>query len=91
VTAPAVTVYTTGFCGSCLRVTALLARRGIRFTEVNVEDHPGLREQLLARSGQRTLPQVYVGERYLGGADELTALDQHGELTRLIQVRNDDG
>jgi mycoredoxin len=42
VTAPAVTVYTTGFCGSCLRVTALLARQGIRFTEVNVEDHPGL-------------------------------------------------
>lgn len=89
--APPVTVYTTGFCGSCLRVTALLARRGIPFTEVSVEDHPGLREQLLARSGRRTLPQVYVGGRYVGGADELTAHDQRGELSGLIQERNDDG
>lgn len=89
--APAVTVYTTSFCGACLRAKKLLERRGIPFTEVGVEDHPGLREQLLARSGRRTLPQVYVGERYLGGADEITALDQRGELLRLIQVRNDDG
>lgn len=90
-TAPAVTVYTTGFCGYCVRVKSLLNRRGIAFTEVNAEDHPGLREQLLARSGQRTLPQVYVGERYVGGAQELMALDERGELSRLIQERNDDG
>ncbi len=89
--AAAVTVYTAGFCGYCVRVTTLLARRGIPFTEVSVEDHPGLLEQLLAKSGRRTLPQVYVGERYVGGADELTALDQRGELSRLIQERNDDG
>ena len=82
--ASAVTVYTTGFCGACLRVKALLERRGIPFTEVSVEDHPDLREQLLARSGRRTLPQVYVGERYVGGADEMTALDQRGELLKLI-------
>ena len=48
--APTVTVYTTGFCGYCVRVKSLLNRRGIAFTEVNAEDHPGLREQLLARS-----------------------------------------
>ena len=90
-TAPVVTVYTAGFCGYCLRVMALLTRRGISFTEVSVEDHPDLREQLLARSGRRTLPQVYVGEKYVGGADELTALDQRGELSGLIQERNDDG
>ena len=88
---PLVTVYTTSFCGACLRVKTLLERRGIQFTEVSVEDHPDLREQLLAKSGRRTLPQVYVGERYVGGADEMTALDQRGELLRLIQVRNDDG
>ncbi len=88
---PLVTVYTTGFCGYCLRVKALLERRGIPFTEVSVEDHPGLREQLLARSGRRTLPQVYAGERFIGGAEELTALDQRGELSKLNQVRNDDG
>jgi glutaredoxin 3 len=54
---------------------------------VSVEDEPGLREKLLARSGRRTLPQVYVGERYIGGAEELRALDASGELTQLMQTK----
>jgi glutaredoxin 3 len=91
VTTPAVIVYTGSFCGYCTRALALLDRRGIAHTEINVEDHPGLREELLAKSGRRTLPQVFVGERYIGGADELAALDRSGELLQLIQARNDDG
>jgi len=88
----AVTVYTTTFCGPCLRVKTLLERQGIGFTEVNVEDQPGLREKLLEKSGRRTLPQVYVGERFVGGADEIMALHQRGELLhRLQEVRNEDG
>ena len=82
---PEVTVYSGSFCGFCQQVTSLLERRGIRYTEVNVEDHPGLREKLLARSGRRTLPQVYVGEQYVGGADEIRALDASGELTKMVQ------
>jgi glutaredoxin 3 len=82
---PAVTVYTGNFCGYCLQVTSLLERRGIAYAEVNVEDEPGLREKLLARSGRRTLPQVFVGERYIGGADEIRALDASGELNQLMQ------
>jgi glutaredoxin 3 len=88
---PEMTVYTTGFCGYCTQVTALLTRHGFPYTEVSVEDRPDLREWLLARSGRRTLPQVYVGERYIGGAAELAALDRSGELLGIIQVRNDDG
>ena len=88
---PDVTVYTGSFCGYCVQVTSLLERNGIPYTEVSVEDHPDLREKLLARSGQRTLPQVYVGELYIGGAAELAALDRNGELLKLMQVRNDDG
>jgi glutaredoxin 3 len=83
--APAVTVYTSGFCGYCIRVLSLLERRGIRHSEVSVEDRPGLREELLARSGRRTLPQVYAGERFIGGADEISAMDRSGELSRLLQ------
>jgi glutaredoxin 3 len=82
---PAVTVYTGNFCGYCLQVTSLLERRGIAYAEVNVEDEPGLREKLLARSGRRTLPQVFVGERYIGGADEIRTLDASGELNQLMQ------
>jgi len=86
-----VTVYTTGFCGYCTRVLALLERRGIAHSEISVDDHPELRAELLARSGRRTLPQVYVGEQYVGGADELAALDRSGELLKLLQARNDNG
>ena len=88
---PAVTLYTTDFCGYCLRVKSLLERHGIADTEVNVADHPGLREKLLEMSGRRTLPQVYVGERFVGGADKITALHQRGELLKRIHARNDDG
>jgi glutaredoxin 3 len=88
---PHVTVYTGSFCGYCVQVTSLLERRGIAYTEMSVEDHPGLRQELLAKSGRRTLPQVYVDDRYIGGAAELAELDRNGELTRLVQARNDDG
>ena len=83
-TPPAITVYTASFCGYCLRVLALLQRRGIDYTEISVEDHPGLRDELVARSGRRNLPQVYLGDRYLGGATELAALDRNGGLDRLL-------
>jgi len=85
VPAPAVTIYTGSFCGHCTRTLALLQRRGIGYTEVSVEDHPGLRDELVAKSGRRTLPQVYVGERYIGGADELAAMDRNGELDHILQ------
>ena len=79
-----ITVYTASFCGHCVRVLALLQRRGTAFTEISVEDHPSLRDELVARSGRRSLPQVYLGDRFLGGATELAALEQTGELDRLL-------
>lgn len=81
---PLVTVYTSGFCGYCMRVLDLLQRRGIEYTEISVEDSPGLRDELVARSGRRSLPQIYLGERYLGGAEELAAMDRRGELDQLL-------
>jgi glutaredoxin 3 len=82
-----VTVYTGSFCGACIQVKALLDRRGIPYTEKSVEDEAGLREKLLARSGRRTLPQVFVGEAFVGGADELRLLDASGELTKLVHTK----
>ena len=79
-----VTVYTSSFCGHCMRVLDLLQRRGIEYTEISVEDEPQIRDELVARSGRRSLPQIYLGERYLGGAEELAAMDRSGELDRLL-------
>lgn len=82
-----VTVYTSSFCGYCMRVLNLLQRRGIEYTEISVEDSPGLRDELVAKSGRRSLPQIYLGERYLGGAEELAAMERSGELDRLLAKR----
>ena len=79
-----VTVYTSSFCGYCMRALDLLQRCGIEYTEISVEDSPGLRDELVAKSGRRSLPQIYLGERFLGGAEELAAMDRSGELDRLL-------
>jgi glutaredoxin 3 len=70
-----------------MRVLNLLQRRGIEYTEISVEDSPGLRDELVAKSGRRSLPQIYLGERYLGGAEELAAMERSGELDRLLAKR----
>lgn len=84
-TVPAITVYTTGWCPYCQRVRQLLAVKNLTFTEINVEDDSRFRDEMVARSGRQTVPQVFVGDRHLGGCDELFALDRGGELDRLIQ------
>ena len=78
------TVYTDSFCGHCMRVLDLLQRRGIEYMEFSVEDNPALRDELVAKNGRRSLPQVYLGERFVGGADELAAMDRSGELDSLM-------
>jgi glutaredoxin 3 len=81
-----VTIYTTGWCGFCMQAKALLARKGVTFREVDVSDGPALREEMIARSGRRTVPQVFIGDRHLGGLDELTAADRSGELDKLLDT-----
>jgi glutaredoxin 3 len=55
------------------------------FREINVEDEPKLREQMIERSGRRTVPQIFVGDTHVGGCDDLFELERSGELDRLIQ------
>lgn len=80
-----VTVYTTPFCPFCLRAKALLRERGIEFAEVDLSADPALREEVSARSGRRTVPQVFIAGRSIGGFEELRALAARGELERLVR------
>jgi glutaredoxin 3 len=75
-----VTVYTTPYCPYCTRAKALLAERGVPFTEVDVEDDDARRAWLVKATGQRTVPQIFFGEESIGGFSELRALDQAREL-----------
>ena len=83
-TQPAITIYTTGWCPYCQRAKQLLTTKQLAFSEIDVEADGRLREEMQARSGRRTVPQIFIGETHVGGCDDLFALDAKGELDRLI-------
>ena len=82
---PRVTMYITGWCPYCQRAGALMSGKGLTVEEINVDEDVKLREEMVARSGRRTVPQIFIGDRHIGGCDELFALDGSGELDRLIR------
>lgn len=84
-TKPRITLYVTGWCPYCQRARGLLAGKSVAFDEINVEDDEKFREEMIARSGRNTVPQIFIGDEPIGGCDDLFALDHSGELDRLIQ------
>ncbi|HMK86601.1 MAG TPA: glutaredoxin 3 [Steroidobacteraceae bacterium] len=80
-----VTVYTTGWCPYCERALGLLARKGVQFDEIKVDEDMKLREEMHTRSGRRTVPQIFIDDRHIGGCEDLFALEGSGELDRLLQ------
>ncbi len=80
-----VIIYTTDYCGYCKRAKALLSQKGIAFEEINVEGDDEKRAWLIEQTGQRTVPQIFINEKSIGGYDELSALDRSGKLDQIIQ------
>jgi glutaredoxin 3 len=80
-----VKIYTTPYCPYCVRAKRLLERKGVRFEEIDVANDDQTRIDLAQRTGLRTVPQIFIGERCVGGSDELYALDQDGKLDSLLQ------
>ncbi len=83
--APKVVIYFTDWCPYCVRARSLLASKGVAPEEIDVEAVPGAREEMRARSGRDTVPQIFIGERHVGGCDELHALDADGSLDALLK------
>lgn len=82
---PEVVMYSTGWCPYCDRARSLLARKGVSVQEIKVDEDPAQRDLMMQRSGgRRTVPQIFVGERHVGGFDDLAALDRAGELDKLL-------
>ncbi|MCG6870924.1 MAG: glutaredoxin 3 [Gammaproteobacteria bacterium] len=75
-----VTLYTSRFCGYCVMAQRLLKSRGIDFRTVNIDTDPGGREEMLVRSGRSSVPQIFVGDRHVGGFTDLYHLARRGEL-----------
>jgi glutaredoxin 3 len=82
--APGIVMYTTNWCPYCERARRLLTAKGAAFDEVDVESAPENRAEMIARSGRRTVPQIFIGEHHVGGSDDLAALDDSGRLDGLL-------
>ena len=85
VSAPRVTVYTTSYCPYCTRAKRLLERKGVAFQEIDAEGDDSLRAWLVEKTGQQTVPQIFVGDRSLGGFSDIDALDRQGKLDPILR------
>lgn len=78
-------MYATGWCPYCLEADRLLRSKGVRdLTRIDVEENPGERQAMIARSGRSSVPQIFVGDTHVGGFDDLAALDRAGQLEELL-------
>lgn len=82
---PQVVLYTTDWCPYCARARSLLETKGVAYTEVDVDAVPGARDEMMARGGGDTVPQIFIDGRPVGGSDELHALDAAGRLDPLVK------
>lgn len=80
-----VTMYTTGYCPYCDMAKTLLRQKGVsHIDEIRIDTDSAQREQMMARTGRRTVPQIYIGSTHVGGFDDLNALHQQGALDALL-------
>ena len=82
--ASSVIVFSSPFCGYCAAAKRLLMEKGAAFTEINVIISPDRRREMIELSGRRTVPQIFVGGKHIGGYTELSALETAGELDRVL-------
>lgn len=82
-----VKMFTTAYCPYCSRAKQLLAARGANsINEIDIEESPAERATMVALTGRRTVPQIFIGETHIGGCDDLMALDANGGLMPLLQA-----
>ena len=79
-----VTIYTKPFCPYCMRAVSLLEKKGVAYTEIEASSDPAKRQEMIQRSGRTTYPQIFVGEKHVGGCDDIMALDRAGGLDPLL-------
>ena len=79
-----IVMYTTNWCGFCVRAKALLDSKGLEYDEINLDDDPRFRAKLLELTGGWTVPQILIDDRPIGGYTELWRLDRDGRLDELL-------
>ena len=83
-----VLMYTSGFCPYCVRAEMLLKQRGVtQIEKIFVDKTERAREEMMARTGRRTVPQIYIGQTHVGGCDDLVTLDRAGKLLPMLNEK----
>ena len=77
-------MYTRDWCGYCAAARRLLDDKGVAYREINVTGDKSLRDEARERSGRRTVPQIFINAKHVGGYDDLALLDEQGDLDRLL-------
>lgn len=82
---PDVTMYCTAVCSYCTNAEKLLNRKGVmQINKIRIDAEPSRRDEMMTRTGRRTVPQIYIGDFHVGGFDDLAALDREGKLDPLL-------
>ena len=79
-----IVIYTTQICPYCVRAKMLFQRKGATYEEIDVSHDDEMRRRLVSMTGQRTVPQIFINDRHIGGCDDLYALDRQGALDPLL-------
>ena len=80
-----VTIYSTTVCPYCIRAKQLLERKGVAYKEINLSNEaPEVRVELMQRTNHRTVPQIFINDQFIGGFDQLYALEREGKLNELL-------
>jgi glutaredoxin 3 len=82
-----VILYSADWCPFCVRAKRLLEEKKIDFKEVNVDEHPNLRQEITAKTGHKTIPQIFINDQFIGGFSELSALNERGELDQMLGIK----
>lgn len=81
-------IYSTEICPYCVRAKQLLDRKGVKYTEIRIDTQPELRDEMIRKSGRRTVPQIFINDKSIGGCDDLYALDYSGDLDKMLNLAN---
>ena len=85
-----VVIYLTQSCPYCKAARQMLAEKGCQWQEIDLGEHPEQHQEMIQRSGRYSVPQIWIGDRHVGGFDDLTALDAAGELDALLRAQDTD-
>ncbi|HHF7344772.1 TPA: glutaredoxin 3 [Legionella feeleii] len=80
-----VIMYSTAYCPYCMRARQLLESKGVSYTDIRIDDEPAKRDEMIAKSGRRTVPQIFINGQPIGGCDDMYALEHQGRLDELLR------